>query len=97
MEPLLKVGSTYTVVPVVIEDLKQFDIVLFWQKDRLNAHFYWGQHEIGNIRGHMTRSLKYPADVDPPLIDDFIIGKIPVKLSLLHKLIFTFRYFFSKV
>ncbi|WP_290735480.1 hypothetical protein [Halobacteriovorax sp. JY17] len=97
MEPLLNVGSKYTVVPVNLNQLKQFDIILFWQNDRPNAHFYWGKHLAGNIKGHMSRSLKYPSDVDLPIKDEYILGIIPIKLKLRHKIIFLWRYYFSKV
>lgn len=97
MEPLLKVGSIYTVTPVNLNELQQFDIILFWQKGKPFAHFYWGKHRLGNVKGHMTRSLKYPSEVDPPINDENILGKISIKPGLRHKIIFLYRYYFSKV
>ncbi|WP_417335313.1 hypothetical protein [Halobacteriovorax marinus] len=96
MTPLLKVGKAYPVTPVSPSELRRFDVILFWQNNRPNAHFYWGKHKIGNIKGTMAKSLKHPKDFDSPIPDDQILGRVNVKTSLFIKFIFTIRYLFSK-
>lgn len=86
MEPLIKTGEEVEVqAPPKAEKLALFDIILFRQGNRLNAHFLtkvdWQNDQF------ITRPLRDPRHQDYPLKYDDIIGIIAhKKISLWQKL-----------
>lgn len=74
MEPVLKTGCAYIVESKSFEQLQEFDIVVFYQGDRLMAHFLWHFNQIENR--WQTRSLRYPSQKDTPFVQDHYLGVI---------------------
>jgi hypothetical protein len=89
MEPLLRVQETLDVKKLE-NSLKTFDLVVFYQARRLNCHFFWrDQKDFDNCI--VTRSLKEPAQDDPPVPYDCILGWIPerrIRFSMKLKILF---------
>ena len=83
MEPFLKIGSGI-VVEVGIENLKRFDLVVFYQNEKLICHYIWKLNKIVKPRMIQTRNLK--GDFDLPIRDDLCLGKV-----VSHKLGFAQR------
>ena len=85
MVPLLKVSEALVVMPIE-KKVKMFDLIVFYQSERLNCHFVWrDQTDFNNC--YVTRSLKEPRHDDPPVPTDCVLGTIPGKnLSILNKL-----------
>jgi signal peptidase I len=78
MEPLIKVGEEVVVCsPPKPEHLQIFDILVFSQGNRLNAHFLT---KVDWQRDHfVTRPLRDPSQQDYPISFKDIIGIIPHK------------------
>lgn len=82
MMPLLKVGEIVEVKTADLDSLKKFDVIVFYQDDKLMCHFVWsiqGDHLI-------TKSLKDPKSVDWPIKEALFLGKLKVKVPLFSKL-----------
>lgn len=77
MEPLIKVGETVTLSPVILNDLELFDIILFKQAAKLNAHFLVKINHKEDQ--YITRSLKFPNSNDYPIKWDQILGVVTSK------------------
>lgn len=86
MSPLIAIGEDIVVHPrPAKEDLKIFDIILFYQGGRLNAHFLTKIDWQGDT--FITRPLKDPRHQDYPLQYQDILGIIKnKKLNWWHKL-----------
>ncbi len=85
MTPLIKVGEEITIkAKPAPENLQIFDIVLFYQGGRLNAHILT---KIDKNKDQLiTRPLKDPRHQDYPLNYDDLLGVISNKqLSWWHK------------
>lgn len=84
MEPLLKVSETLSVVPISSK-IEIFDLVVFYQQQRLNCHFLWRDQKDFN-NSIVTRSLKNPLQQDAPVTYDCILGVVPgKKISFITK------------
>lgn len=82
MVPLLKVGELIKVKKADIDSLQKFDVIVFFQDDKLMCHFLWsiqGDHLI-------TKSLKDPTRTDWPIKETLLLGKTDVKVPLLSKI-----------
>jgi hypothetical protein len=88
MHPLLKVDSVVTVTPLELNKLKRFDVIIFWENDRLISHFLWAkqQLEASDKSIYITKSLREPKGFDLPLKDNLLLGKLDVKIPILTKL-----------
>lgn len=83
MVPLLKVDELIVVKSK--ESYELFDVVLFEQGDRFNAHFLT-KIDLEN-QVYLTRSLKNPSSHDYPLRPEQLLGVVEnKKLSLWQKL-----------
>jgi hypothetical protein len=85
MFPLLKVNETL-VVSRLPSRLEMFDLVVFFQSNRLNCHFLWrDQRDFDN--SIVTRSLKEPKKDDPPVHYDLVLGMVKGKtVSVFQKI-----------
>ena len=87
MSPLIKINDKIEIVPVRTDELQLFDIIVFWQFDRLLCHFI-----VKTISPLNTASLKNK--VDYPVKEELILGKVVnFKLNLFHKV----KYALSKL
>ncbi len=88
MHPLLKVDSLVTVRPVEQESLERFDVIIFWEGNRLICHFLWAkqQIELSKKSVFITKSLKDPLGFDLPVKDNLLLGKLDVKIPLLTRI-----------
>lgn len=86
MEPLIMTGETiWPVAPPAAQELKIFDIILFRQGQKLNAHFLTKVDSENDL--FITRPLKDPRHQDYPLKYNDIVGLIAhKKISLWQKL-----------
>ncbi len=86
MVPLLKVGEEIQVKGrKELSDYHLFDVVLFEQGSRFNAHFLTKADHNNQI--YLTRSLKNPSSHDYPLKPHQLLGVvINKKISLWQKL-----------
>jgi hypothetical protein len=90
MEPLIMTGSQIDVAPVVaLDELRVFDILLFWNGRLLICHYLWHINAIPNADGSrtvVTRPLAFNGE-DLPVPEDHILGKIVShKISFWRKL-----------
>lgn len=87
MLPLLKIGQSVNVINQDPQKAQKFDILVFWQDNKLICHFLWAVQEKSGIneRVYITKSLKSPKDVDLPIKENLILGKIDVKIPLILK------------
>lgn len=77
MLPLIPVGSSIDIRPI-IDELKPFDIVVFWDGDKLISHYIWKKSAF-KTQGKdvwLTRSLQNPENNDLPVEEDRILGII---------------------
>lgn len=95
MEPILKVSETFDVDPLP-QKLQIFDLVVFYQSQKLNCHFLWrDQKEFNN--SIVTRSLKNPQHDDVPVTYDCLLGIVlGKKLSILQTFSVLIRAFLKK-
>ena len=85
MRPLLQVDEKLKVI-VPPKKLKMFDLVVFYQSEKLNCHFLWRDQKNFN-NTIVTRSLKQPKVDDPPVPYECILGVVKGKsISILQKL-----------
>ena len=79
MYPILAVEERCTVSPYLgVDNLKRFDIIIFWQANRLICHYFWRTSialNTGKLQ-FMTRSLKNIYTNDVPFNEDQILGLI---------------------
>lgn len=96
MHPLLKVNSLVKVVPLDLDQLKRFDVIIFWENDRLMSHFLWAKQssEKSEKSLFITKSLKDPKGFDLPIKDNLLLGTLDVKIPILTKIkIILMNYF----
>lgn len=85
MEPLIPVGTTI-VVAVDHQDLKRFDIVVFYQDEKLICHFLWQMSRTVKPILLQTRNL-LTLGHDYPIKEENYLGKVVShKLRLRDKL-----------
>lgn len=82
MLPLLKVGEVIEVKKADLNSIQKFDVVVFFQDDKLMCHFVWSMQGDQLI----TKSLKDPKSVDWPISEAAFLGKTNVRVPLLSKL-----------
>lgn len=87
MVPVIQIGDIVEIVPIQIDELKRFDIIVFIQNKKLICHFVWMRSQI-NLDYIITKSMMNGEDL--PIHKDEILGlchnfKIPFwrKLKLL--------------
>lgn len=88
MEPILKEGQLVVVQERELRQLKRFDIVVFWQQNKLFCHYLWTLQEdlaTGEI-GFITKSLKSPQDIDLPSKEYYLLGIVPNQIPLYFKI-----------
>jgi hypothetical protein len=94
MEPLMKVGQSYYVLPHN-NNFKRFEIIVFYQNQRLNCHFVWKNQVLFNST-LVTRSLKHFKIDDFPVFYENILGKIESeKISFFQKVRIIFYNFIA--
>ncbi|OUR93626.1 hypothetical protein A9Q84_19345 [Halobacteriovorax marinus] len=93
MEPLIKTGELIKVQNVE-EDLKLFDIIVFWRDGQFVSHFVWRFNGISH-KTITTRSLKDKGANELPVEFENVLGIIKdKKISLYTKVIM--RLFYGK-
>lgn len=90
MAPFISIDEILEIRPLST-DLKRFDILVFWQNDKLICHFLWKAH-IDN-EYFFFKSLKYPRQSDDSIDKRFLLGRVShKKLNFYYKLkIFLFN------
>jgi hypothetical protein len=91
MEPLIMTGSQIEVGPIdSFDDLRTFDILLFWNGERLICHYLWHINTLTNPDGErtvVTRPLASYQGEDLPVPTGHILGRIiSHKISFWRKL-----------
>jgi hypothetical protein len=72
-------GYTAIVKPVPsLESLKRFDIIVFWQNDKLIGHYFWKKNTHFN-EDLLTKPLNPIKGIDHPIQFEQILGIIPDK------------------
>jgi signal peptidase I len=74
MEPLLKIGDKI-VVEVGTRELKRFDLIVFWNGEKLVCHYVWAMNRLVTPFLLQTRSMKYLGK-DVPINWDDYLGKV---------------------
>ncbi len=96
MEPIIPTNAIVKVEPL-IDAPKAFDILVFWQNEKLNCHVYIHNSTFNhnNERILIMKSYKYLSQ-DLPLIYSDVLGRVVShRLSLFAKVRMIFRLFFS--
>ena len=98
MNPVLKVGEVIKVLPYQVKNLDRFDVIVFWNDNKLISHFLWSKQcsEDGTIL-YITKSLKHALEIDIPIKEDMILGKVDVKIPLLRKVVTLFKNYLKNV
>lgn len=92
MEPVLKTGQIIQVKKIQSHELKKFDTIVFFQSEKVMCHFLWAiQTDAEGKRLLITKSIKNPQDIDLPLEEEFLLGKVDVKIPFLLKLKIWFK------
>lgn len=64
-----------------IEELRRFDVIVFWQNNILISHYFWKKNEHFNDDANdpylVTRPLNPMKSVDHPIKFEHILGIIP--------------------
>lgn len=67
-----------------LENLKRFDVIVFWQNNILVCHYYWKNNSYFNDPANptfMTRPLNPIKNFDHPIQFEHILGKVDQELS----------------
>lgn len=92
MTPLYEAnGQLVRIKPITnLSELKRFDILIFWQNNKLIAHYYWKQNSyfVENVNDPdlVTRPLNPIKSFDHPIRFKHILGVVPEKMPLWIKL-----------
>lgn len=101
MKPLFNEDSQQTKVRYIddLNLLKRFDVIVFWQGDKLISHYFWKKNEyFQNDNGEpyiITRPLNPIKSFDIPIVSAQILGILPEKIGLGLKLKIFFRQLFN--
>jgi signal peptidase I len=91
MEPLIIVGDIIKVEAVKLEQLQKFDIIVFYQHEKLICHFVWHKSRFGNQDEVITKSLIGGEDL--PIKKEFILGRVTnFQLSFFDKIKMSWKY-----
>lgn len=76
MSPLIKTGDSI-VVEVGTEDVRRFDIIVFWNESekKLTCHYLWAINRIVTPVLYQTRSIRYGFR-DHPISREEYLGKV---------------------
>lgn len=104
MFPLIKEGSTLSIVPIgSYESIKKFDVIIFHDGHRLVCHYFWKRNmyfkneEDLNNPVLVTRPLNPIHAFDHPINADQILGYVPdVKIGPYLKFKILWSIFFSE-
>lgn len=101
----LRVAST-SMQPVIWKDqsvvteeanpieLKKFDVIVFWQQQKIFCHLLWHiQKDANNKNVFITKSLENPREIDMPLKEELLLGKVNVTIPIHIKLIMWLKNF----
>lgn len=87
MAPLLPVGQQISFTSCRIEELKKFDIVLFFAADKIVCHFFWSYNPFAAANGErmiLTRSLA-SSETDFPVRESDFLGWVDFdRISILR-------------
>ncbi len=87
MEPVLKTDDVISVHTTNKSALKKFDIIVFWQNNRIICHLLWSiQTMKSGEEVLITKSLKDPQEIDIPIKEGLLLGKVNAKIPLLLKI-----------
>lgn len=89
MVPVIKIGETIT-IEVAAQDLKRFDIIVFFYQDELVCHYLWNWNRIIPKPLFQTRNMQGQKDY-PVSWDDFLGKVVSHRLSFWEKLKILFR------
>jgi len=90
MTPWIKTNEVINLSPCLREDLKPFDIIVFWspESEILICHIYIEFRDGKIITKSLTRNVE-----DPPLDPQFLLGRVNrPRFTWLHKMILKFFY-----
>ena len=80
MEPVIMTGSLIEVEPLEsIDELRTFDIILFWNGKRLICHYLWHINQLPGADGAriiITRPLAPKDGEDQPVPTAHVLGRI---------------------
>ena len=86
MQPIIKIGDEIEIQPIKFNELKRFDIILFYNAHKPVCHFFWCINGI-NKNEFLTRSLKQPKFNDLPTPKNSLVGKVTnFKISLYYRI-----------
>lgn len=71
----MQVGARYFVKPLQAVDLRRFDIIVYWNKEILVAHYVWHINRQVDAGLIITRALLTGRE-DLPLSSQQIVGKL---------------------
>lgn len=101
MKPLIMAGEFIHISSAKerIENLKTFDVIVFWQNNQFISHFLWKKNTIkANKKStYVTRSLQNIWDEDLPITESDILGVVDhIKIPPLTKMKIIFKNWISK-
>lgn len=85
MEPLIHIGDSI-VVDVNAQDLKRYDIIVFYQDGKLICHFLWNINKIVQPKLLQTKNLAQFGTDFPITMDDYLGRVVNFKIRFIDKL-----------
>lgn len=78
MVPLLPVGAIAELVPCGYDDLRRYDLVVFWYQGRLVCHCVWDHGHFKSANGERTLITRGLANAgsDDPVHESWILGRV---------------------
>ena len=96
MMPLIKIDEIIEVQNCELENLKIFDIIVFWQANKMICHIYWSASP-DRPTCILTKSLKYRKNFDIETESSHYLGKvINFHVNIWWKIILTLGNFWNR-
>ena len=94
MEPIIWKDQLVIAEKADPQELEKFDIIIFWQQQKIFCHLLWHiQKDANNQNIFITKSLENPREIDIPLQEELLLGKVNVTIPLRFKLIMWLKNF----
>ena len=94
MQPVIWKDQAVVAEEVNPKELKKFDIIIFWQQQKIFCHLLWHiQKNEKNEDIFITKSLENPCEIDMPLKEELLLGKVNATIPIYLKLIMWLKNF----
>lgn len=94
MSPIIKVDELISIEDSSLDNLSRYDIIIFWQNNKLICHFIWSQLKDSKDEVNLiTKSIKNPKDIDLPVPKGNVLGKVNVDINLFWRIYIAWKNF----